>query len=64
MVKGFLQLMQPKVEFASHKKRFDTMIEEIDRANAIITEFLSLARNKPTELKSKASTASWLPWSP
>ena len=58
MVKGFLQLMQPKEEFASHKKRFDTMIEEIDRANAIITEFLSLARNKPTELKSRASTAS------
>jgi signal transduction histidine kinase len=43
--------MQLKEEFASHKKRFDTMIEEIDRANAIITEFLSLAGNAPPNLK-------------
>jgi signal transduction histidine kinase len=40
----------PQEEFASQKKRFDTMIGEIDRANAIITEFLSLSRNDPTEL--------------
>ena len=28
------------------------MISEVDRANSIITEFLSLAQTKPTELKS------------
>ena len=27
------------------------MIGEIDRANAIITEFLSLAKDKPEEMK-------------
>jgi signal transduction histidine kinase len=27
------------------------MIDELDRANSIITEFLSLARNKPADLK-------------
>ncbi len=30
------------------------MIEEIDRANAIITEFLSLARNAPPNLKKQS----------
>jgi PAS domain S-box-containing protein len=51
VIRGYLQMMQFKEEFASHKKRFDTMIGEIDRANVIITEFLSLAKNKPTELR-------------
>jgi PAS domain S-box-containing protein len=51
VVRGYLQLMQLKEEFASHSKRFDTMIGEIDRANAIITEFLSLARNTPPNQK-------------
>jgi hypothetical protein len=30
-------------------QRFNPMIEELDRANAIITEFLTLSRNKPAE---------------
>jgi PAS domain S-box-containing protein len=51
VVRGYLQLMQDKEEFASQHKRFDTMIGEIDRANAIITEFLSLAKDKPEEMK-------------
>jgi signal transduction histidine kinase len=50
VVRGYLQLLQFKEEFASQRKRFDTMIGEIDRASAIITEFLSLSRNEPTEL--------------
>jgi len=51
VVKGYLQLIHDKEEFASQKKRFDTMIGEIDRADAIITEFLSLAKIKPEEMK-------------
>jgi two-component system, sporulation sensor kinase E len=51
VVRGYLQMMRHKEEFASHKKRFDTMMEEIDRANAIITEFLSLAKYAPPDLK-------------
>jgi len=51
VIRGYLQMMQFKEEFASHKKRFDTMMDEIDRANAIITEFLSLAKYAPPNLK-------------
>ena len=51
VVKGYLQILQPKVELTAYKKRFDTMIVEVDRANAIITEFLSLAKDAPPNLK-------------
>ncbi|MGD0153171.1 MAG: PAS domain S-box protein [Thermacetogeniaceae bacterium] len=51
VVRGYLQLLQHKEEFISHHIKFNTMIEEIDRANAIITEFLSLARNAPVDLR-------------
>lgn len=51
VVRGYLQLLQGKIEYASDRRRLKVMIEEIDRANAIITEFLSLARNAPLELK-------------
>ena len=54
VVRGYLQIMQLKEDLASHNKRFDTMIEELDRANAIITEFLSLARNAPSNLKKQS----------
>jgi PAS domain S-box-containing protein len=53
VVRGYLQMLQLKEEFASQYKRFETMIGEIDRANAIITEFLSLAKDKPEEMKSQ-----------
>ena len=49
-VRGYLQLFQRKAEFIPYNDRLVTMIEEIDRANAIITEFLSLAKNKVSEL--------------
>jgi signal transduction histidine kinase len=45
-VRGLLQFMGKKKEFSSHEEKFTLMIEEIDRANQIITEFLSLAKNK------------------
>jgi len=45
-VRGYLQLFSYKPEFASYKETFNLMIEELDRANAIISEFLSLAKNK------------------
>jgi PAS domain S-box-containing protein len=49
-VRGYLQMFQRKQKFADHQEQFSTMIEELDRANSIITEFLSLAKNKPAEL--------------
>lgn len=45
-VRGLLQFMKNKEEFTRHRENFSLMIEEIDRANNIITEFLSLAKNK------------------
>jgi PAS domain S-box-containing protein len=50
-VRGYLQLFQRKAELAKYHSQIDTMIEELDRANAIITEFLSLAKNKKIETR-------------
>ncbi|WP_407306473.1 ATP-binding protein [Desulfosporosinus sp. SB140] len=46
-VKGFLQLLKKKQELKD-QEYFDLMIEELDRANSILSEFLSISRNKPT----------------
>ncbi len=53
VVHGYLQLLGEKPAYVDRKSTFDLMISELDRANAIITEFLSLAQIKQTELKSK-----------
>ncbi|MDQ7096971.1 PAS domain S-box protein [Desulfosporosinus sp. PR] len=50
-VRGYLQLLGTKAENAAQKPTYDLMISELDRANSIITEFLSLARTRQTELK-------------
>jgi PAS domain S-box-containing protein len=50
-VRGFLQLYRKKDLFIQYKESFDLMIDELDRANSIITEFLSLAKNKVVNLK-------------
>lgn len=50
-VRGYLQLLGEKSQCEQHKPIFELMISELDRANSIITEFLSLARTKQTELK-------------
>ncbi len=49
-VRGFLQMLSRKPKFAEEKDYFDLMISELDRANSIITDFLSLAKCKPCEL--------------
>lgn len=49
-IRGFLQMLQCKKEFLPHKQYFELMIGELDRANAIITDYLSLAKDKPTEI--------------
>ncbi|ODA39409.1 PAS domain S-box protein [Desulfosporosinus sp. BG] len=50
-VRGFLQLLGDKEEFGKFNSYFQLMIEELDRANSIITEFLSLAKNKAVDLQ-------------
>lgn len=49
-VRGYLQLMLRKPELFALKSQLNLMIEELDRANDIITEFLAFARSKPTEM--------------
>ncbi|MDF2570037.1 MAG: multi-sensor signal transduction histidine kinase [Sporomusa sp.] len=49
-VRGYLQMFQRKPDFIKYQEHLQTMIEELDRANSIITEFLSLAKNKTVEL--------------
>jgi len=50
-VKGYLQLFSRRTEFLSSTNQFQLMIDELDRANGIISEFLSLAHNKVVEMK-------------
>ncbi len=47
-VRGFLQMFTEK--YREDEEFLNLMIEELDGANAIITEFLSLAKNKVVEL--------------
>lgn len=50
-VRGFLQLLSEKEQYLSHRDFFTLMVSELDRANSLITEFLSLVKDKPIELK-------------
>lgn len=50
-VRGFLQLLEKYQELNKHKHYFSIMIDELDRVNLIITEFLSLAKNKSSNLE-------------
>lgn len=50
-VRGYLQVLQNNEHFTKYYSQFSLMIEELDRANSIITEFLSLAKNKAVEMK-------------
>jgi signal transduction histidine kinase len=45
-VRGYLQMLKAKERLLDFSGQFDLMIEELDRANQIISEFLSLANNK------------------
>jgi signal transduction histidine kinase len=50
-VRGYLQFFSQKNPFIPYTSQFDLMIEELDRANSIITEFLSMAHNKTVDKK-------------
>ncbi|WP_158291375.1 PAS domain-containing protein [Desulfosporosinus sp. Sb-LF] len=50
-IRGYLQLLGSKQEFSKYNSQFALMIDELDRANSIITEFLSLAKDRVVELK-------------
>lgn len=50
-VRGFLQLIKDNQSISQIDEYLTIIIDEIDRANYIVSEFLSLARNKALELK-------------
>jgi len=52
-IRGFLQMLREKDSYQEDLEFFDIMIEELDRCNLIISEFLSLAKNKTMELEHK-----------
>lgn len=51
-VRGFLQVLREKKDCLNYREYFNLMIEELDRANAIITDYLSLAKKAPEDLQS------------
>ncbi|WP_425800471.1 PocR ligand-binding domain-containing protein [Desulfitobacterium sp. Sab5] len=50
-IRGYLQLIQNREEVKLFKSQFELMMDEIDRANSIISEFLSLAKTQRPETK-------------
>ena len=50
-VRGFLQFLGGKEECTKYSQYFKLMINELDRANSIITEFLFLAKDKAINLE-------------
>ena len=50
-LRGFLQMLAGRKENAGQKQYFHLMLEEVDRANGIIAEYLTLARNNPEQRK-------------
>ncbi|MGE5545090.1 MAG: two-component system sensor histidine kinase NtrB [Bacillota bacterium] len=50
-VHGFLQLLKTNPDFTEYADYFDVMIDELKRANSIITGFLSLTKDKTSEVQ-------------
>ncbi|SPF49625.1 Sensory box protein [Candidatus Desulfosporosinus infrequens] len=50
-VHGFLQLLAAKDDTKQYHEFYKLMIEELERANLIITDFLSLASNKTSDFE-------------
>ncbi|MBP2650946.1 MAG: sensor signal transduction histidine kinase [Firmicutes bacterium] len=46
IIRGFLQMFKAKKDLVEYTCYLEVMIQEIDRANSIITDFLNLSHNK------------------
>ncbi len=53
-IRGFLQMLGDKDEYSQDRIYFDLMVEEIDRANGIISEYLGMAKNKRVDLQAES----------
>ena len=50
-IRGYLQMLEKKEKYLADKEKFTLMIEELDRANTIIGEYLSLSHKKAIDFK-------------
>ena len=50
-IRGFLQLLTDKKDYQDDFAYFELMIEELDRANSIISEYLGMAQDKLVDLQ-------------
>ncbi len=50
-VRGFLQMIASKEQSKDYREYYKLMIEELDRANTIITEYLNVAKTKEADKK-------------
>lgn len=50
-VRGFLQLLTGEQGLEKYNTYFDLMIDELDRANSIISEFLSIGNTRSSDMK-------------
>jgi two-component system, sporulation sensor kinase C len=50
-IRGYLQLLGSKKEFFNYREQFELLLHELDRTNCIITEYLSLSKQKYAELR-------------
>lgn len=53
-VRGFLQMLKDRENYKKDLTYFNIMIEELDRANEIISEYLNMARDKNVDLQPKS----------
>ena len=53
IVRGYLQFLGTMSELQPHNAKFDLMIQELDRSNVIITEFLSFVKDSSDEMISQ-----------
>ncbi|HVJ49020.1 PAS domain S-box protein [Desulfitobacterium sp.] len=50
-VRGFLQMMKARPQHQENLEYFELMMSELDRANSIITEYLTLSKDQALDLK-------------
>lgn len=50
-ISGYLQIFANKQEFIKYRDQIHLLLDELNRANMIIKEYLSLSQNKATDLK-------------
>ncbi|MBS8264160.1 sensor histidine kinase [Mesobacillus boroniphilus] len=54
-IKGFIQLLKPELQAAGRQEFADVALDEISRANSLLTEFLSVLKPASSEKKKKLS---------